>query len=270
MSGHALKGTVLEKIAASVRGRIAREKLRVPAEALRARAARRQPALDLAAAFAGKGPGIIAEVKLRSPSDPALGLGLDPVAAALAYARNGARALSILTEPEFFGGSLEIFSAVRGKTGLPLLMKDFFVDVYQFAQARARGADAVLLIAALLGKELGGMMKEASALGLSVLVETHTEAEMEAALGAGARLIGINNRDLKTLEVDLAVTRRLAPMARGNDITLISESGIRNRTDIKELAALGCRGFLIGTAFLKTGRPGAALAEILGRRYDPG
>ena len=227
-------------------------------------------ALDFSGAFAGKGPGIIAEVKLRSPSDPALGLGLDPVAAALDYARNGANALSILTEPEFFGGSMDIFSAVRMVTGLPLLMKDFFVDAYQFTQARARGADAVLLIAALLGKELGAMMKEASALGLSVLVEVHTEDEMEAALCAGARLIGINNRNLKTLEVDLATTRRLAPMVRGKDITLISESGIRDRADIKNLGDLGCRGFLIGTAFIKGGRPGAALAEILGRRHDPG
>lgn len=260
------QGTVLEKIVQATRQRIEREKSKVPIEELKDRIVHGGFPFNFADAFRGQGPRIISEVKLRSPSSPTLGKGLDPLAVALGYARNGACAISVLTEPQYFGGSVDQLSAIREKVTLPLLMKDFVVDKYQLVQAKASGADALLLIAALLGKELREMLQEASKWRLSALVEVHTENEMELALKSGARYIGVNNRDLKTLEVDLEVARRLAPLARGTEVVLIAESGIRTRADIEELAALGYKGFLIGTTFMKSGNPGRALATLLGRK----
>ncbi|MFH1723368.1 MAG: indole-3-glycerol phosphate synthase TrpC [Elusimicrobiota bacterium] len=258
-------GTVLEKISASTRGRLAREKERVSEAALRSRVPAAREPLDFAAALAEGGLRVIAEVKRASPSAGAIAEGLDPVATAEDYAANGAAAVSVLTEPEFFGGSLDHLAAVRAKVGLPLLMKDFLIDEYQLLQARVSGADCVLLIVALLGEErLRRMLAAARRLGLSALVEVHTGAEMEAALGCGARIIGVNNRDLKTLRVDLDVSRRLAARAAGRDVTLVCESGIRTRAEIEELFRIGYKAFLVGTHLIKSGSPGRALAELLG------
>jgi indole-3-glycerol phosphate synthase len=259
-------GTVLEKIARATRQRIEREKSRVPIEELKDRIVHGGFPFNFADAFKGQGPRIIAEVKLRSPSSSELGKGLDPIDVALGYARNGACAISVLTEPEFFGGSVDYLSAIREKVTIPLLMKDFIVDKYQFAQAKAYGADAVLLITSLVGQELREMLQEASKWRLSALVEVHTEDQMETALKSGARIIGVNSRNLKTMDVDLEFARKLAPMAKDAGVILIAESGIRTREDIDSLSALGYRGFLIGTTFMKSGNPGRALADILGRK----
>lgn len=257
--------SVLEKIAASTRMRIERAKAEFPLARLNEMGNNRQRTLDFEAAFGAPGFHVIAEVKLRSPSAGILCAGADPVQSATDYSRNGAAAISVLTEPEFFGGSVELLPPIREKVGLPLLMKDFFLDPYQFAQARAFGADAALLIVALLGDRLAKMLDEAATQGLAALVEVHDEAELERALKLGARLIGVNNRNLNTLEVNLDVSRRLAGLAKDSKAILIAESGIDSKANLEELAALGYRGFLIGTSFMRTGHPGRALAELLGR-----
>jgi len=256
---------MLEKIALATASRIERAKREVPLPHLQELGHRRIRTLDFEAAFLAQGAHVIAEVKLKSPSEGAIAAGADPVQVALDYERNGAAAVSVLTEPDFFGGSVDSLARIRERAAVPLLMKDFFIDPYQFAQARAFGADAALLIAALLGDRLSQMLDEAAMQGLASLVEVHNEAELERALKLGARLIGVNNRDLKTLSVSLDVSRRLASAARGSKAILVAESGIASKTEIEELAALGFRGFLIGTSFMKTGAPGKALAELLGR-----
>lgn len=257
--------SVLEKIAQSTRERIAKAKIEMPLARLNEWAHRRIRTLDFEAAFLTEGMHVIAEVKLRSPSEGAIATGADPVQIAGEYERNGATAISVLTEPEFFGGNVEFLALIREKSSIPLLMKDFFLDPYQFAQARAFGADAALLIAGLLGDRLADMLDESAMQGLASLVEVHDERELETALKLGARIIGVNNRDLKTLKVDLDVSRRLAAAARGSKAILLAESGLGSRAEIDELVGLGFKGFLIGTSFMKSGRPGAALAELLGR-----
>lgn len=183
---------------------------------------------------------------------------------AAAYASAGAAAVSILTEPEFFGGDYSFLAGARDSCPTtPLLMKDFVVDKYQFELARSIGADAVLLIAALLGSRLGAMHSAAKSLGLSVLIEVHNEAEAEAAIAAGGALIGVNSRDLTTLKVDLAVARRLAPLVCLSGIVSVAESGLRSRSDLDSLSSLGYKGFLIGSSLMKTPEPGAALKSFL-------
>ena len=221
--------------------------------------------LSLDAALHGDAPRIIAEVKFHSPSEGILRPGASPKAAAEiahAYARTGAAAISILTEPEYFHGDPSFLAGARAELPTtPLLMKDFMVDEYQFHQARSIGADAILLIVALLGSRLGAMSDAARSLGLSVLIEAHDEAEAEAALAAGDAVIGVNNRDLKSLKVDLTVSKRIAPLLKGR--TAVAESGLRSRADIDALAALGYKGFLVGTSFMKSPYPAVALKTFL-------
>jgi indole-3-glycerol phosphate synthase len=219
--------------------------------------------LDFVAPLRVGGPQVIAEVKLASPSEGHLGKGLDPARVAREYAEAGAAGISVLTEPDFFLGSLAHLSEVREAVETPLLMKDFLIDEYQIYQARAIGADCVLLIAALLHERLGEMLKSARAIGLSVLVEVHDATELAAALSVGAALVGVNNRDLKSLRVDLEVSRKLAKLAKGSGATLVCESGIQNRAQLDELHALGYSAFLVGTHLIKSGRPGEALRELL-------
>ena len=208
-------------------------------------------------------PQVIAEVKLASPSQGTIAQSADPVAVAQEYLRAGAAALSVLTEPDFFHGRPEYL--VRIREACPdalLLMKDFVVDEYQLALARSWGADCVLLIVALLGSETRRYLESARRLGLSVLVEVHDEAELTIALETGAELIGVNNRDLRTLKISLEQSRRLAahlPAGRN----WICESGLETGADLAEMQALGCRGFLIGTSLMRTGDPGNALRELL-------
>lgn len=263
------KTDVLTAIAAKTRRRVARAKTRQPLEKLERVLLYRRPPADFSAALNGRGPSVIAEIKFASPSQGALrpGAGVkSAVKIAYSYLNAGARALSVLTEPDYFSGSLEYLRAIRlACPSAPLLMKDFFIDPYQFHQARAAGADAVLLIAALLGARLKPLLRQAEELGLTALVEVHNQNEKTAALRAGARLIGVNSRNLRTLKTDLGTARALSPSAseRADARVWIAESGIDSRRDMKGLAAAGYRGFLIGTSLMREREPGRALRRLL-------
>jgi indole-3-glycerol phosphate synthase len=206
---------------------------------------------------------IVAECKRRSPSRGVLRADYDPVAIARGYSAAGAAAISVLTEPTFFDGSLDDLARVRKAVDVPLLRKDFIVSEYQLIEARASGAEAVLLIAgALRPPELTRLMARASDLCLDALVEVHSTDELMAALDAGADLVGVNNRNLRTLAVDLDVSEELiARIPKG--VTAVSESGIKTPADITRFMALGYRAFLIGERFMTTDDPGAALRDLL-------
>jgi indole-3-glycerol phosphate synthase len=213
---------------------------------------------------AADGHNIIAECKRRSPSRGVLRKAYDPVAIAASYERGGAVALSILTESTFFDGALEHLSTVRLATQLPLLRKDFIVHEYQLLEARAYGADAVLLIVAALSQpELCKLHEAARELGLAALVEVHDLDELERAMAAGAEIIGVNNRNLRTLEVDTEVSQAIAERLPTNVIP-VSESGLRSSDDIVHLRALGYRAFLIGETLMSAADPEAALRSLLG------
>lgn len=206
---------------------------------------------------------VIAECKRRSPSRGVLRHEYDPVAIAKAYERAGAAAISVLTEPGFFDGTLSHLSAVREAVSLPLLRKDFIVDDYQLVEARASGADAVLLIVAALDRTAVRRLHErACALDLAALVEVHDRAELEVALDAGATLIGVNNRNLRTLEVDVGLSREIASTIPVG-MTMVSESGLKSVEEVEELRALGFRAFLIGERFMAAPDPGAELRRLL-------
>jgi len=206
---------------------------------------------------------VIAECKRRSPSRGVLRAAYDPVAIARGYAAAGAAAISVLTEPGFFDGDLTHLRAVRDAVTTPLLRKDFVVHEYQLHEAVAHGADAVLLIvAALDDDELRQLREQAEALGLAVLVETHSDGEVRRALDTGATLIGVNNRNLRTLEVDIELSARVAAWLPAS-VTTVSESGLRHPAEVHRLRALGYRAFLIGERFMTTPDPGAALRGFL-------
>ena len=258
---------ILGKIGDRTKERITREKISRPVDWLRTQPLYDHPPMSLAKALSRPGPQVIAEVKFVSPSEGVLRKDPSPIEAAriaAAYVSAGASAVSILTEPYFFGGDPSFLAGARDRCPTtPLLMKDFMVDPYQFEVARSIGADAVLLIAALLGPRLGPMLTSAKSLGLSVLIEVHNEAEAEAALAAGGTLIGVNSRDLKTLKVDLAVARRLAPLVCLPRTVAVAESGLRSRSDLDSLSPLGYKGFLIGSSLMKAPDPASALTEFL-------
>jgi indole-3-glycerol phosphate synthase len=207
-------------------------------------------------------PRVIAEVKRRSPSRGEIRANFDPVACALAYAEGGAAAISVLTDEAFFGGHLDFLAAIRRAVSVPLLRKDFVIDAYQVDEARVAGADAVLLIAAALASEaLGALRGRAETLGLCALVEVHDEAELEVAVAAGARVIGINNRDLRTFETDLGVTERLAPRVP-EGVVVVAESGIFTRSDMARLAASGADAFLVGESLMREADVAGALRRL--------
>lgn len=206
---------------------------------------------------------IIAECKRRSPSRGVLRAGYDPVAIALGYERAGAAAISVLTEPGFFDGSLAHLEAVRGAVRIPLLRKDFIVHEYQLLEARAAGADAVLLIvSALDDRELAELARAAGALGLAALVEVHDAAECGRAVDAGARIIGVNNRNLRTLQIDLDASRGVAAVLPPGVIA-VSESGLKNSADLQAMKALGYHAFLIGERLMVEPEPGVALSALV-------
>jgi indole-3-glycerol phosphate synthase len=211
-------------------------------------------------------PRVIAECKRRSPSRGVLRVQYHPAAHAAAYARAGAVAISVLTEPTFFDGELEHLSAVRRAIDLPLLRKDFIVTEYQLLEAVDAGADAVLLIVAALDDgPLRHLLARASALGLAALVEVHDERELSRALHAGAAIVGVNSRDLRTLAVDPTVLDRIArELPQG--ITAVAESGIRTTGDLARLGDLGYHAFLVGERLITQDDPGAALQELRGER----
>jgi indole-3-glycerol phosphate synthase len=259
--------TFLEAIAKTRRGRVEEARAREPLEALRERALRRPPARDPLAALSALPAGhraVIAEIKRRSPSGGALRPGLDPADLARRYEAGGALAVSVLTEPDHFGGGVADLAAVRAAVSLPLLYKDFVLDPFQLWEARAAGADLVLLIAALLGSETPRYVEGAAEAGLTPLVEVHDGAELELALASGARLIGVNNRDLKTFRVDLGVSRDLLPRCPAG-VVGVAESGLRTSEDLEDLARFGARAFLIGEALVREPDPGAALRRFVKR-----
>lgn len=206
---------------------------------------------------------VIAECKRRSPSRGVLQANYDPAAIALGYEHAGAAAVSVLTEPTFFDGSLDHLVAVRRVTSLPILRKDFIVDPYQIFEARAAGADAILLIvAALLPSELKRLHQAATDAGLDVLVEVHNLSEVRVALDAGAGIVGVNNRNLRTLDVDTEVSHRAIELLR-DGVLAVAESGLKTRDDLRVLSDAGYDAFLIGERFMATSDPGQALGDLL-------
>jgi indole-3-glycerol phosphate synthase len=254
--------TVLDGIIARTRERLAERKRARPLEELRGAAA--EPRRPFADALARPGRiNVIAEHKRRSPSRGAIREDLSPGAVCLAYQNGGAVALSVLTDEDFFGGQLSHLAEARASSSLPLLRKDFVVDAYQVWEARAAGADAVLLIvAALSDAELRALLTEASTAGLEALVEVHDRSELDQALLAGARIVGVNNRDLKTLSVTLETALGLAPHIP-DDVVAVAESGIKTGADIRRLRDAGFDAFLVGEHLMSAPEPGAALRALL-------
>jgi indole-3-glycerol phosphate synthase len=212
---------------------------------------------------------LIAECKRRSPSRGVLAREYEPATIARRYEEGGAAAISVLTEPTFFDGALGHLELVRGAVGLPLLRKDFIVDEYQLFEAWAHGADAILLIVAALDQaELMRLQARARELGLAALVEVHDEEEMGRAIDAGASVVGVNNRNLRTLKVDVEASHRLAARLPAG-LVGVSESGLRSRDDVARLMAVGYRAFLVGERFMTDPDPVSALRELIGIPAPP-
>jgi len=206
---------------------------------------------------------IIAECKRRSPSRGVIRPSFDPADIARSYEEAGAAAVSVLTEPTFFDGSLQHLAEVRRAVTVPVLRKDFIVTEQQVLEAKAVGADAVLLIvAAMTASELGALMQAATREGLAALVEVHDQRELDVALDAGAQIVGVNSRNLRTLEVDPSVFETLAHRLP-SEVVAVAESGLRTSADIRHLGRLGYRAFLIGERFMAAERPGEALAALI-------
>ena len=253
---------ILERIVAQKRRELAAAR---PLAAVRAEAAAAPPPRDFAAALRAPGVSLIAEVKRRSPSAGELRRAFYPVRIAGIYERHGAAAVSVLTDATFFGGSLDVLRRVRRAVGIPVLRKDFVIDRYQLYEARAAGADAVLLIAEILPpKKLAAMLAEARAVGLACLVECHGLRALRKVVEAGADIIGINNRDLRTFTTDLETTRRLARHVPEGRL-LVSESAIRARADVERVATWGAHAVLVGEALMRQRRIGPAVDALLGR-----
>ena len=256
---------LLEAIIAATRTRVDSAKQREPRASLERRAAMRAPQ---GREFAGRlsrreSVNVIAECKRRSPSRGVLRTAYDPVTIAAGYERANAAAISVLTEPGFFDGSLEHLAAIRDMVRIPLLRKDFIVNDYQLLEARAAGADAVLLIVSALDDQtLVSLSRTAAELDLAALVEVHNVEECRRAVDAGAKIIGVNNRNLRTLEVDLNASRDIAGIIP-KDVIAISESGLKTPADLQAMKSLGYQAFLIGERFMIEPDPGAALAGLI-------
>lgn len=254
---------VLADIVAGVREDAAAREEQLSLEAVKELAAAAPPAKDALAALRAPGVGVIAEVKRRSPSKGALATIDDPAALAVEYQAGGARMISVLTEQRRFGGSLDDLDAVRARVHVPVLRKDFVVGSYQVHEARAHGADVVLLIVAALDQNtLIGLRERVESLGMTALVEVHSEDEASRALDAGARVIGVNARNLKTLEVDRSTFERIAP-GLPTDVVKIAESGVRGPLDLIEYAAAGADAVLVGEGLVTTADPRHAVAELV-------
>ncbi len=257
-------GGTLGQIVSETRGRV--DELKRRRHALEAGAAEQAPAPSFAAALHRPDVAVVAEVKRRSPSRGEINAQLSPRLQAAAYHAGGAAAISVLTEPRHFGGSDEDLVAVRAAAPVPLLKKDFHIDAIQLVEARALGASAVLLIArALEPTLLADLVAETTALGLAALVEVRTEAELERALLTEAPVIGVNSRDLETLEMDFAVTGRLLPMIPGERVA-IAESGVKGRADVERAAAWGADAVLVGSALSAAADAAAAVRALTGVR----
>jgi indole-3-glycerol phosphate synthase len=254
---------MLEKIVAQKKEEVEQRKRAAPATSLQERIARQKPVIDLAPALKGDHVRLIAEVKQASPSRGMLSPNYDPIKLAQAYVEGGAAAISVLTETNYFMGSNEHLAAIKEAVGLPLLRKDFIFDPYQIYESRAYGADALLLIAAILSQgELKELVSLSHSLGLRCLVEVHTEGEVERAVISEAEIIGINNRDLNTFAVDINTTRRLRPLVP-NEKIVVSESGIKSRTDMERLRKWRVDAVLIGEALVTASDVVVKMKELL-------
>jgi len=256
--------TILDEILARKAEEVREGRARVSPAEMAARADAAGSVRGFRSALAdAQGPAVIAEMKRRSPSKGEIRPDFDPQACARAYEAGGATALSVLTDAEFFGGCLAHLEAARAAVDLPVIRKDFVVDGYQIDEARAHGADAILLIvSALEPVALRALHEHARGRDLDVLVEVHDEAELEIAVDLGADLIGVNNRNLRTFETDLAATERLAPQVP-SEALLVAESGIRDAADLRRLGMAGARAFLVGESLMREHDVEAALRRLL-------
>ena len=256
---------VLAKIVAYKREEVAARSMAKPYAAIEREAGLQAPARDFYSAIVKQRarPALIAELKKASPSKGLIRADFDPPALARAYAAGGATCLSVLTDAPSFQGSEDFLIAARAAVALPVLRKDFMIDPWQIAESRAIGADAILIIMAAVDDALAqDLYDTAQGFGMTALVEVHDEAEMERALKLNARLIGINNRSLRTFETDLGVTGRLAKLAP-EECTLVAESGIFTPADIARLTSAGARAFLVGEALMRQDDVAAATRTLL-------
>jgi len=258
-----LRGTILEKIMHSKVHELLGARKKFPAVAMESVVERAPEVRPFKKALARRSPAIIAEIKKASPSAGVIRKDFDAEKIAQEYQEAGAAALSVITEVQHFHGGLEVLASLRWKSSIPLLRKDFIIDSYQVLEARHAGADAVLLITALLDPEaLKSLRTDAERYGMDALVEVHNEAELERALESGATLIGVNNRDLRTFEVSLDTSLNLSrKMPR--EVLPVAESGIRTAADLRKLSDAGYRGFLVGEHLLRAPSPGQALKELI-------
>jgi indole-3-glycerol phosphate synthase len=255
--------TILDEIVRWKRDEVAQRKQARPVEDVRDQVTLAPAPRDLAMALRRPGVSLIAEVKRASPSKGLLRPDFDPVALALAYQANGAAAISVLTDQHYFQGHLDHLRAVRQNVGLPVLRKDFVLGPYQVYEARAAGADAVLLIVAVLGDDdLQELYRLVRALGMAALIEVHNEHELERALGVVPRIIGINNRDLRTFRVDLGTTARLRALIPA-DVVLVAESGVHTPADVARLADIGADAMLVGESLVRADDVGAKVRELV-------
>jgi indole-3-glycerol phosphate synthase len=258
----------LKKIVKAKRGEVEQSKGLLPLVELKSRLRDLAPPKDLVAALDSRACNVIAEIKRSSPSKGRLRDDFDPLKIASVYAENGASALSILTDRQFFEGDKSYLAEIGKAVKVPLLRKDFIIDPYQIYETRVIGGDALLLIAGLLdAKELGKYLGLSLDLGLSPLVEVHNGEELKKALSAGARLIGINNRDLNTFTTDLGVSLKLVPLIP-DGVSVVSESGIKSRKDVETLMDAGIHSFLIGETLMRADDMGRKLRELMGRESD--
>jgi indole-3-glycerol phosphate synthase len=256
--------TFLETVVEHTRADLERRKRELPAVELQRRLGPARRGRPFSEALIDEGISLIAEMKRASPSKGPIRPGASVAEIVRAYQAAGARAVSVLTESAHFGGSLDDLAEARAACDLPLLRKDFVIDPYQVLEARAAGADAVLLIVAALGRErLGELMGAASDLGMDSLIEVHDEDEVEVAVEAGAELLGINNRDLHSLEVDLGTTFRLMADVPAGTV-VVAESGITERGHVADLEDAGVDAILVGEALMRADDPAHAVRDLLG------
>ena len=251
----------LKALIESTRRRIAEAKSKVSTEALEQRLASVEHPRGFARALRVDATAIIAEIKRASPAKGPLNLDLNAGELARSYARGGAAAISVLTEPDSFRGSLEDLEAARGAR-LPVLRKDFILEPYQVLESRAVGADAVLLIARALGDELSALLKATEVLNMDALVEVHDEADLERALDAGASVIGVNHRDLESFELRPEQTAKLAALVPAG-VTLVGLSGVSTKAEVEALAAAGADAVLVGESLVTSDDPEAKLRELV-------
>lgn len=261
--------SVLAEILAGVAADLEDRMAQIPLDDLKAQADRQNPALDSMPAFRADGVSVIAEVKRASPSKGELAAIKDPAALAADYAAGGAAAISVLTEQRRFGGTLDDLRAVRGQVDVPVLRKDFITTSYQLWEARAAGADmALLIVAALEQNALESLVERARSIGLTPLVEVHDEDEVVRAADAGANLIGVNARNLRTLEVDRTTFERLSPLIP-DGIVKIAESGVRGPHDVIEYAKAGAHVVLVGETLVRDNDPRASVADLVAAGAHP-